>query len=455
MNNPIEASLSILPHEKLTDILLSLDNLEDIFNACSSSAIFARVCQDDYFWKLRYQQDFGLDSSPMRMTWKDYYQLTIENNRSLPFSVGRGHLGVIDQKGQLSMWGVGYQGQLGDGLHISTEIPQVVLSNVRQVSCGFAITCAITMDGKVYAWGHNWRGNLGMGSLGDNDKLVPTLVSLPKKAIKIDCKSQNSIVLTEDGEVYAWGELTKNLYTFVPIKLNLPDEDNTAVAVAAGYSTFAAITRSGKLYMWGDNKHYLYLASNWKNKASGVYNSDDSEHREFTRPTLVPFLGSIRQISMGTNHFGIVTNKGVLWMAGDNEDYQIGKYTASVKDINTIRQLSIKNTKISKKTVIPTLIPIKLPSRVLYFSSRWKTSLVKLKDGRVLMWGNNRGGQIDATNLLRWGRRGDNYGQELIDKPTEIILDHPIIYIIPGYDFTVAITDDDYINLWGGNYTPF
>ncbi len=452
MDNPVKASLSILPHEKLIEILLALDDLEDIFKACSSSTIFGRVCQDDYFWKRRYQQDFGFDFPPTRMTWKEYYQLTIGNIRSLPFSVGRGHLGVIDQKGELSMWGNGYQGQLGNGLHISTETPQMVLSKVSQVSCGFAITCAITTDGKVYAWGHNWRGSLGIGSLDDNDKLVPTLVTLPsqsdgvlsnsenfgelpKKAIKIDCRSENSIVLTEDGEVYAWGSLTKNLYTFVPIKLNLPDEDNKAIAVATGNRVFAAITRSGKLYMWGDNKHYLYLASNWKNKASGVYNSDDSEHREFIRPTLVPFLGFIRQISMGTNHFGIVTNKGELWMAGDNEDYQIGKYTADVKDINTIRQLSIKNTKISKKTVIPTLIHIKLPlqsdgvlskqndfgelpSRVLYFSSRWETSLVKLKDGRVLMWGNNRSGQIYATNLLRQRLGGGNYGQQSIDKPT-------------------------------------
>ena len=43
MDNPIKASLSILPHEKLIEILLALDDLEDITNACHSSTIFARV----------------------------------------------------------------------------------------------------------------------------------------------------------------------------------------------------------------------------------------------------------------------------------------------------------------------------------------------------------------------------------------------------------------------------
>ena len=102
MNDPIEASLSILPHEKLIEILLALDDLEDIFNACSSSIIFARVCQDDHFWKLRYQQDFGSGrpseemfqgKMPLKpditagdsMPWREFYQSTFEMLHFPPF----------------------------------------------------------------------------------------------------------------------------------------------------------------------------------------------------------------------------------------------------------------------------------------------------------------------------------------------------------------------------------
>ena len=79
MNDPIKASLSILPHEKLVEILLALDDLEDIFNACRSSTIFARVCQDDYFWELRYQQDFGSgrpseEMLKRKMQWREFYK---------------------------------------------------------------------------------------------------------------------------------------------------------------------------------------------------------------------------------------------------------------------------------------------------------------------------------------------------------------------------------------------
>ena len=446
MDNPIEESLSILPHEKLIEILLALDNLEDIFNACRSSTIFARVCQDDYFWKLRYQQDFGLDSPPMRMTWRDYYQLTIENNRSLPFSVGYGYLGVIDKKSQLSMWGENRTAQLGNGTIVSTGVPQIVLSNVRQVSCGAYETGAITKDGKVYTWGGNPRGSLGLGSRQDTIILVPTLVELPEKVRKIDIGHSGSIVLTEDGKVYIWGDLTHYLYTDTPLKLNLPSKEKI-IDVAAGNFIFAAITKSGKLYMWGDNNFYLYLSKNWRKQQRRfkIYNLDDPEHTKFTQPTLIPFPEHARQISMGENHFGVVTRKGKLWMVGGNYLHQIGEYISNKEELDAYQKLLVKVNTSFLKDVIVRFVLIKLPSRVLYFNTRWDTSLVKLKDGRILMWGNNDTGQIDhgveASEIYQTG--------EVITKPVEISIDRQIVHIAAGATFTVAITDDGYVNLWG------
>ncbi len=446
MKSPINASLSILPHEKLIEILLALDDLEDIANACHSSTIFARVCQDDYFWKLRYRQDFGSgrpseETFQEKMPWKKYYQLAIGSMSFLHFSAGMYHLGVIDRNGQLNMWGNNRYGQLGNGTKISTNIPQIVLSNVRQVSCGFGITGAITKDGKVYTWGINLKGGLGIGSYDNCVVSVPTLVKLPsqKKAKNINISKTSSIVLTKDGEVYVWGQLSGSLYTAVPIKLNLPDGDNKVIDIATGSSAFAVVTQRGNLYMWGDNTHYLYLSKNWTKKVSRIYNSYNLEHNKFTQPTLIPFLEPIRQISMGRSHFGVVTKKGELWIAGSNHLYQIGEYIPDKEEAKILEKLANESRLIFDKTAIPTLIPIKFPSPVLYFNSRWGTSLVKLKDGRILMWGDNRTGQV----------RGGGSGRE-IRKPVEISLDHPIVYIMAGGKFTVAITDDDYINLWGG-----
>ena len=375
----------------------------------------------------------------MRMTWKDYYQLTVEST-NLPLSAGMRHLGVIDQKGQLYTWGNNRLGQLGNGTTISTNIPQMVLTNVLQVSCDFDTAGAVTKDGKVYTWGSNFRGGLGIGSCQKNGVLVPTLVSLPKKVIKIDIGYSGSIVLTEDGEVYVWGLLTRELFTMVPIKLNLPKEDDKVVNVATGSRSYSAVTKTGKLYMWGDNLNYLYLSKNWRNIPSGIYTPDDPKHRKFINPTLVPFLEPIHQISMGNGHLGVVTKKGELWMVGNNYSHQIGEYTPNKKDSDRLKRAAKESYRFFEEDAIPLLILIKMPTSVLYFNTRWDASLVKLKDGRVLMWGRNGYHQIDSS-------KSDN-----IKNPVEIILDRPIVYIVPGGEFTAAITDDDYINLWGKQY---
>ena len=456
MNDPIKASLSILPHEKLVEILLALDDLEDIFNACRSSTIFARVCQDDYFWELRYQQDFGSgrpseEMLKRKMPWREFYKLIIESRYSPPLSAGKGHLGVIDQNGRLNMWGRNDSGQLGNGTQISTKVSQVVLSNVLQVSCSDTKTGAVTTDGKVYVWGNKFEKMLGT-SLYNDYILVPRLVRLPKKVRKIDHTDMSSIVLTEDGEVYAWGQLTINLYIGSPIKLNLPSNDNKAIDVATGARTFAAITTSGKLYMWGDANFYLYLSKNWKSRPYGNYNPDNPDHKTLIQPTLIPFSGTIRQISMGGTYFGVVTEKGKLWMAGTNNLHQIGEYTPNKKELDTFATLG-GSLQIIRLTIL-TLIPIKFSSSVLYFDARWDTSLVKLRDGRILMWGNNYRGQIDPVKYYTPKERNEILWGIVIKTPAEIRLDRSIIYISVGGVFTAAITDDNYVNIWGTDYSP-
>ena len=465
MENPINASLSILPHENLIEILLALDDLEDITKACRSSTIFARVCQDDYFWKLRYRQDFGSgrpteeilkEKTPLKpyitagdlMPWREFYQSTIEILHFPPLSAGYNHVGVIDRKGQLYMWGNNEEGQLGNGSEIFTNLPQIILQNVHQVSCGYGASSAVTKDGKVYSWGTNYRGSLGLGYYDEHSTSVPTLVPLPKKVRKIDSSTSSSIVLTEDGEVYMWGQLTHYVYAEDPLKLELPSGDDKVIDVATGNFFFAVITKSGKLYIWGDNRHYLYLSKNWTDRVTGIYNLGNSDHRKLVQPTLVPFSEPIYQISMGDDNFGVVTKKGELWMAGGNNFNQIGEYTPTNIDttggyknvVKKLEEMGISFMSGLEKS-IPALILIKMPSPVLFFNTRWYASLVKLKDGRVLMWGDNSSGEV----------HGSGGGGRQIRKPVEITINHRIVYIEAGGIFTLAITDDGYVNFWGAD----
>lgn len=63
-----------------------------------------------------------------------------------------------------------------------------------------------TTEGEVFTWGHNAYSQLGNGTT--NAGLVPYHISTNlsnKQVIEVACGSYHSLVLTSDGEVFAWG----------------------------------------------------------------------------------------------------------------------------------------------------------------------------------------------------------------------------------------------------------
>lgn len=65
------------------------------------------------------------------------------------------------------------------------------------VSCPF-----LSVDGEVYAWGHNGYSQLGNGTT--NHGLTPALVStnlISKRVTEVACGSHHTIALTTEGEV--------------------------------------------------------------------------------------------------------------------------------------------------------------------------------------------------------------------------------------------------------------
>jgi alpha-tubulin suppressor-like RCC1 family protein len=97
---------------------------------------------------------------------------------------------------------------------------------VKAISCGFRHALALTESGCVYSWGYNRFGQLGVG---DNEyREIPTLVLLNDIIIeKISCGENHSLLLSRDGDIYAFGEkiweqsVTKNKeFKTIPIKMN-------------------------------------------------------------------------------------------------------------------------------------------------------------------------------------------------------------------------------------------
>ncbi|KAG7211831.1 hypothetical protein KM043_011056 [Ampulex compressa] len=127
---------------------------------------------------------------------------------------GACHTLAVNEWGQLFSWGCNIEGQLGlSSNSISEGTPRMVktlgTSVIVQIACGMKHALALTNNGKIYAWGCNSEGQLGLG-LDIKKTLKPVLVSsLADVPIAyIACGGYHSIAITKSGAVFGWGKNT-------------------------------------------------------------------------------------------------------------------------------------------------------------------------------------------------------------------------------------------------------
>jgi alpha-tubulin suppressor-like RCC1 family protein len=236
-------------------------------------------------------------------------------------NVGGGFVGAIKTDGTLWMWGYGGFGQIGIGNTISYSSPVQVGSVVpwRQVSCGQNSTSAIKSDGTLWTWGNNNIGQLGDGTV--TNRSLPVQIGLGTTWQQVVCgygivsaDGEHNVAITTDGKLWAWGYNNNG-------QLGLGDTSNRTTPVQVGTltnwkrisddhgrSTFA-IKTDGTLWSWGLNTSGQLGIGNRIN-----YNS----------PVQVGALTNWKQISnKGETVMGIKTD-GTLWGWGNNSSGQLG-----------------------------------------------------------------------------------------------------------------------------------
>lgn len=134
------------------------------------------------------------------------------------------------------------------------------------VSCGHEHILLLTISGRVYVYGKGSKGQLGLGSVDENEvtsqpKLVEALDGIPIE--EVVAGGWHSLALSKDGDVYAWGwnesgqlGINKLLIplTATPTVIIIDEVKNWS-AVAAGSRHSMAVSSDGSLYSWGWNKY--------------------------------------------------------------------------------------------------------------------------------------------------------------------------------------------------------
>lgn len=141
-------------------------------------------------------------------------------------SCGWSHNAVVDANGRVWTWGLGLYGALGHDSTDNLPVPRVVSSlydaelKVLDVSCGIWHTAAVTEHGKVFTWGWNKDGQLGLPASTPMSS-VPRLIQftatasdtpglarlsrLQPQIVRVVSGSRHCLALSSQGHLYGWG----------------------------------------------------------------------------------------------------------------------------------------------------------------------------------------------------------------------------------------------------------
>jgi alpha-tubulin suppressor-like RCC1 family protein len=113
-----------------------------------------------------------------------------------------GYHSLAVANGQVFAWGYNGHGELGNGTTFSSDVPEAVNSSalhsliVTEVAAGGFSSYALTSTGRLFAWGDNSYGEMGIGSTGGN-LMTPREVLAPAGYVwtGVDGNAENEFVV--------------------------------------------------------------------------------------------------------------------------------------------------------------------------------------------------------------------------------------------------------------------
>ncbi|KAF8772726.1 hypothetical protein HU200_005445 [Digitaria exilis] len=137
---------------------------------------------------------------------------SVEGERMVLVACGWRHTITVSNSGNLYTYGWSKYGQLGHGDFEDHLVPHKLDalkdSTISQISGGWRHTMALTSEGKLYGWGWNKFGQVGVGN--NDDHCSPVQVHFPEeqKISQVACGWRHTLALSEKKNVFSWGRGT-------------------------------------------------------------------------------------------------------------------------------------------------------------------------------------------------------------------------------------------------------
>ena len=247
-----------------------------------------------------------------------------------PVAVGGGHTFVsliagllhtcgLTAAGEAWCWGLGDEGQLGDGVFhpagSGTATPVAVVGGHRFLSLTAtdANTCGISTAGAAYCWGRNSSGQLGNGAIANWPSMgsaTPVAVTGGFVFSSLSAGRNHVCGVVSGGAAWCWGA---NYYGQLGSSASFGAESSVPVVVSSGllftsvaggdYHT-CGVTTAGEGYCWG--------SKNYGQAGTGAFGDANGD------PNPTPVAGGLAfaGIDVGDLFSCGLTTAGVAWCWG-------------------------------------------------------------------------------------------------------------------------------------------
>lgn len=275
------------------DAFIGGDWVEGSFEVCSSPAEESGLLSGEYRFRVEGTDEAGNQGLGS-------FEWTIEEIAWVNVSAGSFHNCGTTNEGKLYCWGYNNSGQLGVGDRVSRFEPLEVGDETTwvQVSAGESSTCGIR-EGRLFCWGEGFAA----GQVFDR-ALVPEEISTLQDWDAIAMGLFHGCAIRQ-GELYCWGNGGEG-------RLGLGSTDSTSDPTRVGTDSDWTDISAGSRHTCGIRSGQLYC---WGHGTSGRLGTGNSTAQDV--PTLVGSSSGWTAISAGNSHScGLQGGELYCWGSG-------------------------------------------------------------------------------------------------------------------------------------------
>lgn len=328
-------------------------------------------------------------------------------------AMGDHHTLGVQSDGKLWAWGSNYHGELGIGSTDDKPGPVFVMDDVIYADAGEDHSAAIKSDGSLWVWGRNDYGAIGDGTVGvDAYKTKPVKVLEDVIAVEAGCFV--TMAVKSDGSLWAWGinsagQLGNSEFGYDNCE-SKPIKVMEGVKAVCNNSSFSLIIKEdGSLWSCGYNSYEFKI---------GFYNMPEEEKKKLATP--IKMMDDVQAVASGEYHVLALKTDHSLWAWGANGKGQLGDGTTNDSEV-----------------------PIKVMDEVSKIAAGIESSMAIKIDESLWGWGSTRGGTL---GINAWSGMGEPC-------PTPINILNNVENIAISQSNCIARKTDGNVWVWGSDGT--